>query len=77
MMDKGKRLVRLQWGKPLLPVVLRSGWGDNERNVNRIILEHRSNYELATITVYTAERSPEEIGEEIIRRISGIVGSVQ
>ncbi len=47
----------------------RTGWGDKERNVNRNILEHRSNYQLATMTVYTAERSPEEIAEEILEMI--------
>ena len=47
----------------------RTGWGGKERNVNRNILEHRSNYQLATITVYTADRSPEEIAEEILEMI--------
>ncbi len=44
----------------------RTGWGGRERNINRILLGHRSNAELATITVYTADRSPEEIADEIV-----------
>lgn len=44
----------------------RTGWRNNERNVNRNILKHRSNYELATITIFTAEKNPEDIAEEII-----------
>ncbi len=47
----------------------RTGWGGKERNINRTLLEHRSNYELATITVYTAERSPEKIADEIVELI--------
>jgi shikimate kinase len=47
----------------------RTGWGGKERNVNRILLEHRSNYELAKLTVYTAHRTTEDIAEEILRRV--------
>ena len=44
----------------------RTGWGDSGRNINRNILDHRSNYELATITVYTAGKTPDEIAVEIL-----------
>ena len=49
----------------------RTGWGDKNRNINRTLLNHPSNYELATITIYTAERSPDNIAEEILEQISG------
>ncbi len=48
----------------------RTGWGSEGRNINRILLSHPSNGKLATITVYTANRSPDEIAEEIARRIA-------
>jgi len=38
-------------------------------NINRYIVEHHSNYELAKITVYTKGRSPKETSEEICHRI--------
>ncbi len=44
----------------------RTGWGGGGRNVNRIILQNCSNYQLASITVYTAGKSSEEIAREII-----------
>lgn len=43
----------------------RTGWGGSCRNVNRSILSHGSNYDLATMTVYTAGKDPDEIAEEI------------
>ncbi len=46
----------------------RTGWGGKERNLNRLILSHRSNYDLAKMTIYTAERNPDEIVEEIIKK---------
>lgn len=47
----------------------RTGWNNEGRNINRILLEHPSNYELAKLTIYTADRSPEEIAQEIAERI--------
>ena len=44
----------------------RTGCGPRRRNINRTLLWHRSNGELATHTVYTAERSPDEIAGEIV-----------
>ena len=46
----------------------RTGWKHTGRNINRILLAHRSNYELCTLTVYTADRTPAAIAGEIIRR---------
>ena len=46
----------------------RTGWGGKERNINRNLLSHRSNYELATLTVYTANRTPDDIADEILSR---------
>ena len=34
--------------------------------VNRTFLEHHSNYDLATITVYTKDKTPEETCQQII-----------
>jgi hypothetical protein len=47
----------------------RTGWSNEGRNVNRIILEHPSSYELATMTTYTGQRSPDEVATEIVERI--------
>lgn len=46
----------------------RTGWGGKPRNINRILLDHRSNYELARHTIYTKDRTPQEIAEEILAR---------
>ena len=43
---------------------------DEEINrVNKRIIEHHSNYDLAKIVVYTRGKSPEEAGEEICQRV--------
>jgi shikimate kinase len=47
----------------------RTGCGGRERNINFTILTHPSNAELATLTVYTGDRSPGEIAEEILERV--------
>ena len=47
----------------------RTGWGDKERNINRILLDHPSNARLAKMTVYTGDRSAEAIADEILERI--------
>jgi len=47
----------------------RTGWGDKERNINRILLEHHSNYTLANLTVYTGDRGPDAIAQEIVQKI--------
>jgi shikimate kinase len=36
------------------------------REINRFFLEHHSNYDLATTTIYTKDRRPEETSREII-----------
>jgi shikimate kinase len=46
----------------------RTGWGGKERNINHHFLAHRSNRELATLTVYVAGRTPEDIATEIMAR---------
>ena len=40
-------------------------------DINEHFLRHQSNYELATFTVYTAGRSPEDTCAEILQRIEG------
>ena len=40
-------------------------------DINEHFITHPSNYELATLTVYTAGRTPEETCAEILRRING------
>jgi len=56
-------------GASLVFLNKRTGCRRGKRNINRTLLEHRSNYELATITVYTAERTPDEIADEILELI--------
>ncbi len=48
----------------------RTGWGDKPRNINRILLQHPANRRLAKHVIYTADRTPDDIAEEIIRRTS-------
>jgi hypothetical protein len=48
----------------------RTGWPSEGRNANRTMLAHKSNYELARLTVYTAERNPQQIADEIIERVA-------
>ena len=50
----------------------RTGWSSEGRNINRLLLTHLANTELATLTVYVANRSSEEIADEILRRIAEI-----
>ncbi|MEW6208242.1 MAG: shikimate kinase [Acidobacteriota bacterium] len=42
-------------------------------DMNEFFLRHHSNYDLATQTVYTNEKSPEETRDEILTRVQGIV----
>ena len=39
-------------------------------DINEHFITHRSNYELATLIVYTADRTPEETCAEILQRIA-------
>ena len=39
-------------------------WGE----VDDQLLRHRSNYELATFTVYTEGQTPEQTADEVLRR---------
>lgn len=41
--------------------------GATNRNINRILLHHPANRALAKHFVYTADRTPEDIADEIIR----------
>jgi hypothetical protein len=38
-------------------------------NINRHFLEHHSNRDLATITVYTEGRTPDRVCDEILRHV--------
>ena len=48
----------------------RTGWNNQGRNINRILLNHHSNKDLATHTVYTQHKNPDQIAKEIIKLIA-------
>ena len=50
--------------------------GDRELyEVNKQFVEHSSNYRLAKLIVYTNDKTPHDIGDEIIQKL-GITGQI-
>jgi hypothetical protein len=45
----------------------RAGLTGDQAEMNAFFIRHRSNRELATDTVYTGERLPDEVCDEVVR----------